>query len=140
MPSNQLRVEHHLRLLGVEDLRHLCAVALRVLQDLLARKGRTRLVLAGGIADHAGEVADQELHLMAQLLELAQLVDHHRMPEMQVGRRRVEAQLHAHGRVALELAHQLALDDQFLTAALDQLKGLRNGRLVVLPHGRFLLD
>ena len=56
-----------------------------------------------GIADHAGEVPDEEGHLVPELLELAHLVEQHRVPEVQVGRRRIEARLHLQRRAALEL-------------------------------------
>ena len=49
---------------------------------------------AARIADETGEVADQEDDFVAKILELAQLVDEDGVPEMQVGRRRIEARLH----------------------------------------------
>ena len=35
---------------------------------------------------------------------------------------------------------RMFIDDQFFRAALDQLEGLCNRGLVVLPHWRYLLD
>src|SRR2546427_865085 len=54
-----------------------------------------RSVAARRIADQGGEVADQEDHLVAQVLQLAHLVEHHGVAQMDVGRRRVQAQLDA---------------------------------------------
>jgi hypothetical protein len=42
-----------------------------------------------------GEVADQEDHLVAQVLQLAHLVQHHRVADVDVGRRGVQPQLDA---------------------------------------------
>ena len=47
--------------------------------------------LPDGIADHAGEIADQENDVMTELLKLAHLVDQDRVTDMQIRRRRVEA-------------------------------------------------
>ena len=69
-----------------------------VARDLLARERRPRRVLAGRVADHPGEVADQKQDVMAELLELAQLVQEHGVAEVQVGRGRVEARLDAQRR------------------------------------------
>jgi hypothetical protein len=85
-------------------------------------KRRACGVLAGGIADHPGEVADQEQHVMAKILQLAQLVDEHRMPEMQIGRGRVEPGLDPQGAPGPEPFHKLGLDQQFIAAAPDCLK------------------
>ena len=90
-----LRVEQDLRLLGIQDLEYLVAIALRVRQDLLARQRRPGLVLSGRVSDHAGEVADQELDLMPEVLEVPQLVDDHRMAEVQIRGGGIESQLDA---------------------------------------------
>src|SRR5690606_12973657 len=76
-------------------------------------------VLAARVADHAGEVADQELDLVPQLLEMAHLVDQHGVTEMQIGRGGVEAGLHTQGTAALEFLDQFGLDQQGVGAALD---------------------
>src|SRR5205085_12018500 len=131
-------VVEDLRLFRVEDLEHLLLVGTRVLLDLLARQGRARLVLARRVADHAGEVADQELHLVAEPLEVAQLVDHHGMAQMEVRRGRIEPELDAELASARELFPQLVLDDQLLRPPTDGLDGLLNGRHVrFAPRGGF---
>ena len=113
-------VEADLGLLRVEDLEHLGTVGVGVLQDLLARKRRAGRVLAAGVADHAGEVADQEHDVVAEVLEVAQLVDQHGVAEVQVGRGRVEAGLDAQRAAGFEFFDQFGLDQQFVGAALDQ--------------------
>ena len=87
------RIEIHARLLAIEDLEDLLLVGLRVGLDLLARQRRARRVASGRIADHSGEVADQKRHLVTEALELAHLVDEHRVAEMQIGRGRIESRL-----------------------------------------------
>ena len=70
-------------------------VSFGVAQDFSARERRPYRVLAGRVADHAGEIADQEYHVMAKLLQLSQLIDQHSVSEMKVGRARIETRLHA---------------------------------------------
>src|SRR5207302_10915601 len=103
------------------------AVGLRGRSALLPRARRPGLVLPRGVADHAGEVADQELHLVAQLLEMPQLVDHHGVPQVEVGRRRVEAELDAQLAAARQLPRQLLPDDQLLASPAKALNVLLNG-------------
>jgi hypothetical protein len=59
-------VEAHLGALAIEHLEHLFGVGLRIGQHVLARERLAGDVLAGGIADHSGEVADQENDLVAR--------------------------------------------------------------------------
>jgi hypothetical protein len=118
--SNQVELKQTSVFCGVEDLEHLGAVGVGVFQDLLARQRRAGRVLAAGVADHAGEVADQEHHVVAEVLEVAQLVDQHGMAEVQVRRGRVKAGLDAQGAAGFQLVDELGLDQQFVGAALDQ--------------------
>ena len=60
-----------------------------------ARERRARGVAARGIADHAGEVADQEDDRVAQILKVLELAEEHGVAEVEVGRGRVEAGFHA---------------------------------------------
>ena len=123
-------IEQDLSLVGVQDLENLILIGFRVPQDLLPRKRRSRRVLAARVTDHPREIPDQELDVMAQVLKLAQLVDHHRVTEMQVGRSRVQAELHSQRPSGFELFAQLGFDDQFIAAALD------DSQLVVdVAHG-----
>ena len=74
-----------------------------ILLDLLAGKLRARGVAAGRIADERGAVADDEGHLMPQILELAQLAQGHRVTQMDIGGRRIDPKLHVQRHAALEL-------------------------------------
>ena len=48
---------------------------------------------------------------MAELLEIAQLLQHHRVSQVQIGSRRVESELHRERSAARELRAKLRLDD-----------------------------
>jgi hypothetical protein len=54
------------------------------------------------ITDHAGEIADDEDGLVAQILELAKLAEHNRVTEMEVGPAGVTTELHAERLVGLD--------------------------------------
>ena len=60
---------------------------------------------------------------MPELLELAHLVEQHRVPEVQVRGGRIEARLHAQRRAALELPGEVRLG-QHLVGAAAQLSDL----------------
>ena len=59
---------------------------------------------------------------MAQILQLAQLVQHHGMAQVQVGGGRVQAQLDAQGSAGLfrtdQLLYKFAFDQQFVDTPL----------------------
>ena len=69
--------------------------------DLFARESRPRIALACGIADHRRELADKQDGLVAAILELPHLPEEHRVSDVEVGTRRVEAGLHAQRLAAL---------------------------------------
>ena len=73
----------------------------------------------GKIADERGEIADQEGHLVAELLELAHLVEQHRVPEMQIRRGRVESRLHLERTAAPQLLLKLRSRQHFAGATLE---------------------
>jgi hypothetical protein len=77
----------------VQDLVDLLQVGAGVLGDLLAGLAPAHLAASGGVADHAGEVADDQHDGVAEALELGQLAEHHRVAQGQVGGRGVDAQL-----------------------------------------------
>ena len=89
------RIEIDARLVAIQDLEDLLLVGLRVRLDLVARERRPRRVATGRIADHSGEIADQERDFVTEGLELPHLVDEHRVAEMQIGRGRIEPRLDA---------------------------------------------
>ena len=70
-----MRVEFDDGFFRIEQFENLLFVGFGVGVDLFARELRARRVLAGRIADHAGEVADQEDRDMAQLLKRAEFAD-----------------------------------------------------------------
>ena len=96
-----------LGLLGVEHLHGLLDVGLGVGLDLLLGEGRAGGVTAGRVADEGGAVADDEGHVVAQVLELAHLAQGHGVAEVQVGGGGVHAQLDVEGRALLELLLEL---------------------------------
>src|SRR5205823_2846781 len=76
-------------------------------------------VAAGRVADHAGEIANQKNDVVAEFLQLPELVKLHGVAQVQVGPRRIEALLDAQGLAAADLLHELGLDDQLVRAALE---------------------
>ena len=79
----------------VEDLRDLLDVSLRFSATCSRRELDARRRLVGRIADPAGEVADQQDHLVAEVLELAQLLDRDRVADVDDRARRVDADVDA---------------------------------------------
>jgi len=104
-------IEHHLGLFPVKNLEYLLFVGFSVLQHFLTGKGFAGLALAGRIANHGGKIADQKMHLMAQVLKLLKLLDKHRMPQMKIGccwiKPGLDPQRHAAGNRFLELFFKL---------------------------------
>jgi len=98
-------------------------VGLRIGLDLLARERRAGGIAPARVPDHGREIADQEDDGMAELLQLAHLVQHHRMAEVDVGCRRIQAQLDAQRNTrcaaARQLLRELCFHQQFITATLD---------------------
>jgi hypothetical protein len=92
-------------------------VGSRVFADLLFAEGFAGDVLARGITDQAGEITYQEHGVMAQILELAQLVDEHRMPQVQIRRGGVEARLDPQGPARPELLCQVPLEQDLVGTA-----------------------
>ena len=62
---------------------------------------------------------------MAKLLEVAQLVDHDGMPQVQVRGGGIEAELYAQLSAGRQLAQQLFLYDQLFATPTNGLNGLR---------------
>src|SRR5205814_4897482 len=67
---------------------------------------------AGGIADHAGEVADEKDDAMAELLEVPHLAHHHGVTDVDVGRGRIESDFDRERLTALQLRAQVVLLDE----------------------------
>ena len=107
--AEPVRVAPHDRALPVQDAEDLVHVGAAVRLDLLRGEHRAGLVLVRGVADEAGEVADQERHLVAEVLEGAQLTHRQRVAEVQIDRRRVVAAVDAQRAALGEPLAQLAL-------------------------------
>ena len=60
--------------------------------------------------------------MMAELLELPQLVEEHGMPEVKIGGSGVEARLHAQWRARTQLILELGLQKQLVRAAADHVE------------------
>jgi hypothetical protein len=110
-------VKPDLGLLRVENFEDLCFIGLGVLLDLFTRERRTGGVASRRIADHAGEVTDQENDLMAHILKVLHFAQQHGVAQVQVGCGRVETGLHAQ-RLAgllrlLELVSEFSDRDDF---------------------------
>ena len=79
----------------VQHLGGLGVIRLGIDLDLLGRQRRTGGVAARRIANQGREVTDQKDYLMAQILQLAHLVEHHGVTQVDVGGRGVQTQLDA---------------------------------------------
>src|SRR5207247_11323811 len=112
-------IERDFGLVAVENQKHLIGIRLRVMGDFFGGQRRACGVASGRIADHAGEIADQEDDVMPKLLELAQLVELNGVAEMKVGPRRVEALFDRQRLAALELRYELRLDQELFRPALE---------------------
>ena len=117
-----LGVEGDARLSRVEDLEDLRLVRLRVREDLVLRELRARHLLAGGVADHSREVADQEDDRVPEALEVPHLPEDDRVPEVEIRRGRIEAHLHEQGLAGLRGADELLLQLVALLARFDALQ------------------
>jgi len=96
------RIERHLGEIRVENAENLLAIGLGIAGDIFRGQWLTGLIAPGGVTDHAGEVTDEKNHLMAEGLELPQLINQDGMAEMQVGGGRIEARLDSQCTTALQ--------------------------------------
>src|SRR5437764_8107807 len=114
----------------IEDLEYLLKIGARVLRDLVLAERRSSNVAAGGVADHGGEIADQENHRVPEILKVLQLAEQHGMAKMQVGRSGIKAGINAQrlagGARLFQTLAQLGFADDLDRALLDVLKLLVN--------------
>ena len=80
--------------------------------DLLLREAGPGGRLARRVTDLGGEVADDQDRGVTELLELAQLAQHDREAEVDVGRGRVDAELDPQRAAGAELAPEVGLGDE----------------------------
>ena len=109
-------------LFGVKNLEGLVNVSLSVFLNLFTRKLRTRGVAAGRVADKGGSVTDDKGNLMAQILELTQLAQRDGMAQMDIGSRRVYAQLDVQRLTALKFVHKGLLRHDLSGTGLNDMK------------------
>ena len=118
---------------GIEHLRRLRVIRLGIGADLLARERRPRRVAPRGVADHRREVADQEDHVVAEVLHPAHLVEHDGVADVDVGRGRIESQLDPQRLAARELGGELGLDQELVGPVLEDRDLLGDGHGHVRP-------
>ena len=127
----------HLRAGEVDDPADLGEVVAGVGLDLLLGQLRSGLVTARRIAHQRGVIADDDDGGVAQVLELTQLAQRNRVPEVHVDARRVDTILHPQRAIladgSLQFLEEFGLGDDLLHAALEDLELLGN-----IPHGRSL--
>ena len=107
----------YLGALAIQYLVNLLQIRVCIGANLFPGQWRARLGLPGGIADHRGEIPDQENRRVPFVLKMLQLPQHHGVAQVQVRGRGVDAQLHAQrlaGRSrAFQLGAQLFLANNF---------------------------
>ena len=88
--------------------------------NLLLRERWPRGVAARRVTDQCGEIANQKDHGVTQILQLTHFVEHHRVPQVDVWRRRVQpqfdAQRHATGHAAGQFLRPFMCRNQFFAA------------------------
>ena len=108
---------------GEQHVAGLVDVRARVGVDLLAGQHRPCRRAATGVPDARRVVADDQHDGVARVLELAQLLEHHGVAEMDVGGRRVEAELDAQRTVLREPPLERSAGQ-----AVDRVAGQMRGR------------
>ncbi len=94
--------------------------------DLLTRERRTGRIAPAWIADHGGEVADQKDNVMPHILKLAHFIEHHGVPQVNIGSSGIQAELDAQRRACvaavLQLDRKFRLNQQLVAAAQNSLQ------------------
>ncbi|GMV29989.1 MAG: hypothetical protein AMXMBFR59_21140 [Rhodanobacteraceae bacterium] len=102
---------------AIEHLEHLLRISRGVRLYVRTAQWLACRILARGIADHAGEVANQEYDLMSEILKLAHLVQQDGMAQMEIRRSRIEAGFDAKRSTELQSRLEVfPLDDLFRAA------------------------
>ena len=104
--AEPVAVVDDLGLVAVEDLEGLVGVGLGVGEHLVAGERRAGGGAAGGIADGGGEVADEQHGLVAEQLELAELLQRDGVAEVDVRRGGIDAELDAQRAAEAEFFEQ----------------------------------
>ena len=102
---------------GIEEFEDLREVSLSVCANLFACQRRAGFGLSRGVANHRGEIANQEDGGVSKVLKMLQLAEDDGVAEMNVGRRGVHAEIHAQGcarfQRLLKLGGQLRFGNDF---------------------------
>src|SRR5690606_27774339 len=126
------RVELDAHAVEIEDVSDLSRVGFRVCGDLLGSETRPCLAAAARVADAGGVIPDHEDHLVAEILERAQLPYRDRVSDVQVRTRRIKALLDAQSlagaMTALQLADQIVFGDDLQRISPDLIHLLIDGR------------
>ena len=126
-----LVVEANFGRAGRENLIDLLHVGLGVLHQFVGTERRARRGAARGVSDHSRKVADQENHMMTEVLKMFELAQKDRVSKVKVGRGRVEPGFHAQRGARstglLQLLAKLRLLHDFRGALLDVGQLLVNG-------------
>ena len=110
--AEPLGVATDLEVVGEQDVADLLDVGRGVAVDLFLGEARPCGRLPRRVADLRGEVADDEHRDVAQLLELAELAEHDREPEVDVGGGGVDPELGPQRAAGRELAPEVGLGDE----------------------------
>ena len=90
-----------------------------VLVDLFLRQSGTSDRSPRRVADLGGVVAEDQDRGVSPLLELAELAQHHREAEVDVGGGGIDAELHPERAALLELLLQLGLADELVVSLVE---------------------
>jgi hypothetical protein len=90
-------VEPHRCQRRVQDLVYLRCIGLGIGHNVFARERLAGFGFPGWIADHTGEIADDQEHLMAEFLKLPQLMQDNGVSKMDVRRGWIETKLDSEG-------------------------------------------
>ena len=126
--SNHIFVIHFAEPLAVEDgfsarrieyFKRLLAIGLGIGYHMFAREVRARCRPTARIADHPSKIADDQHRLMTEILKLPKLSQNNRMPEMNIGARRIDPEFYAERTSERELFTQFIFADDLRRAALE---------------------
>ena len=135
-----LRVVANFRLVQIKHHAGLVQVSLSIGFNLFARQGRTSGVAARRIPNGSSEVTHQKDYGMAEILKLAKLIEHYRVTNMNVRRRRVKPEFAAKrftGSLGTrELLFKLGLNEERVGSPRDKCHGFAN----IVGHGKLFLS
>jgi hypothetical protein len=113
------RIEVDRRPIRVKDLVNLPLIGRRIGSNLLTAQRGPGGITSRRVANQAGEITDQEYNPMAEVLKKAHFIDEHRVPEMQIGGRRVETRFDNQWTTGLKPDLQLTLKQNISSTTPD---------------------